>query len=233
MDEAKRTDGSSIPFGLRRSKRKTLAITVRPDLSVWVAAPRRASRALVEERVRRRAVWIRRQQAFFAQFLPHEPPRRFVSGETHRYLGRQYRLKVKPCSSESVKLERGRMVVSTGNKDGCGRIKTQLTDWYRARAAQVFADRLERCWERFRKYGVGFPEVRLKKMQRRWGSCTKRGVIYLNPVLIKTPKSAIDYVILHELCHLKHPDHGKAFQQLLQTLLPEWKLVKQKLEFYQ
>ncbi len=223
----------SIKFRLKHSKRKTLAITVRPDSSVWITAPHGISKERVKKRVRKRALWIYRQQEFFNQFLPCDPPRRYVSGETHRYLGRQYRLKVKQCSSESVKLERGRIVVSTGNKNGCGRIKTQLTDWYRTRATQIFADRLGYCWERLRKYGVCLPDFRLKKMQKRWGSCTKRGVIYLNPVLVKTPKSAIDYVILHELCHLKHPDHGKAFQRLLQTLLPEWKLIKQKLEFCQ
>jgi hypothetical protein len=86
--------GRKIDFELRRTKRKTLAITVKPDTSVVVTAPNGASLEAVAAKVRKRAVWIRRQQDYFATFLPQVPPRQYVSGETHRYLGRQYRLKV-------------------------------------------------------------------------------------------------------------------------------------------
>ena len=91
-----------IVFRLRRSKRKTLGITVEPDMSVLLTAPRGADLEKVKANVRKRAVWIRRQCMFFERFLPQLPPRRHVSGETHRYLGRQYRLKVIEGADESV-----------------------------------------------------------------------------------------------------------------------------------
>src|ERR1019366_8914234 len=94
-----------IGFGLRRSNRRTLAITVQPDLSVLVTAPRKAAVETVLAKVRKRAVWIKRQQRFFGEFLPQTPPRRYLSGETHRYLGRQYRLKVVEADAADVKLK--------------------------------------------------------------------------------------------------------------------------------
>ena len=96
-----------IEFRLKRTGRRTLAITVRPDTSVVVTAPKGAAVEAVMARVRKRAVWIRRQQAYFSRFLPKLPPRRYVSGETHRYLGRQYRLKVVEGPGEGVKLRGG------------------------------------------------------------------------------------------------------------------------------
>jgi predicted metal-dependent hydrolase len=221
--------GTRIEFCLRHSTRKTLGITVRPDTSVMVTAPLRAELDTIKRKVRKRAVWIRRQQRYFAGYLPTLPPRRFVSGETHRYLGRQYRLKVVEAAPPDVKL-RGKFIwVQTPRKGDRARVRALVRGWYlrhaEARFARSLAEGVKRLGGR-----VSAPRLLLRRMPKRWGSWTKRGVVYLNPELILAPPSCIDYVVTHELCHLVHASHGRAFFALLQKAMPDWVERKARLE---
>lgn len=219
-----------IHFGLTHTGRKSLAISVLPDMSVVVTAPNGSPLELVRQKVRKRAPWILRQQDYFKAYLPKQPPRRYVSGETHLYLGRQYRLKVFETDAESVKLKGGYIHVGVNNKTGNDRVRSLLDGWLLRRARAQFESRLDACWVRLRKQGVPRPTLRLRRMQKRWGTCTRGGVIYLTPGLVKAPGSCIDYVIVHELCHLKHPHHGKAFYEMLRRVLPDWEQRKARLE---
>jgi hypothetical protein len=221
--------GGGIEYWLRRSKRKTLAISVRPDASVLVTAPGGAGLEAVAAKVRKRAVWIRRQQAYFGRFLPKLPPRQYVSGETHRYLGRQYRLKVVRGPDEGVKL-RGRFIwVETARPERRGRVRGLVEAWHVLHARERFTRSLGECLARFHGR-VGTPQLRLRRMPKRWGSWTQRGVIYLNPELVLAPASCIDYVVTHELCHLVHAPHGQAFYGLLRRVMPDWEERKDRLE---
>ena len=163
--------GTKIEFRLRRSQRKTLAITVRPDLSVVVTAPRGADLEAVKGKVRKRAVWIRRQQRFFEQYLPPVPPRRYVSGETHRYLGRQYRLKVVEAVGESVKLK-GRFIhVETRRKADTELVRRLVEGWYVAHARAAFARSLRACLPGLQGHVKGTPRLYLRRMAA-WTSAT-------------------------------------------------------------
>jgi predicted metal-dependent hydrolase len=219
----------SIEFRLKRTARRTLAITVKPDTSVVVTAPRGFGMGAVRARVRRRAMWIRHQQEYFSRFLPKLPPRRYVSGETHRYLGRQYRLRVAEGPAESAKL-RGKFIeVETARKGDSGQVRRLVEAWYVLHARLRFARSLGECLARFQGR-VGAPQVRLRRMPKRWGSWTPRGIIYLNPELVLAPTSCIDYVVTHELCHLAHAAHGLAFYALLRRVMPDWEERKDRLE---
>jgi len=218
-----------INYSLKFSDRKTLAIDVHPDQSVTVTAPPGASLEQVKTKVRKRAAWILRQQAYFQNFLPAPSPRQYVSGETHYYLGRQYRLKVLEDDNESVKLKGGYIQVSAKNISP-ERIATLLNGWLLAHAKAHFRKRLELCWEKFRRYGMPIPQLRIRKMTKRWGTCTTSGAIYLNPNLIKVSSYCIDYVLTHELCHLKQADHSKVFYELLRKIMPDWERRKLRLE---
>jgi hypothetical protein len=218
-----------IRFGFKRTARRTLAITVKPDTSVVVTAPGGVGMNAVKARVRRRAMWIRRQQEYFSRFLPKLPPRRYVSGETHRYLGRQYRLKVLAGPDEGAKL-RGKFIwVETARKGDSGRVRRLVEAWYVLHARLRFARSLAECLARFHGR-VGTPHLRLRRMPKRWGSWTQRGVIYLNPELVLAPASCIDYVVTHELCHLVHAPHGQEFYELLRRVMPDWEERKDRLE---
>ena len=102
--------GSTIEYTVSYAPRRTLAISVHPDLHVTVTAPEGSDRDAIQQKVCKRAPWILRQQRDFARYSPDYPPRQYISGETHRYLGRQYRLKVIESKLEMVKLSRGEIV---------------------------------------------------------------------------------------------------------------------------
>jgi hypothetical protein len=220
----------TIRFSLSYSHRKTLAISVHPDLSVTVTAPQGTKLEAVKQKVRKQAAWILKQRNYFSQFLPEQPPRQFISGETHLYLGRQYRLKVVEGADESVKLKGGWIHVQVERKSDAQRIKALFEEWMLRRARERFRLSLEKCLEKMRRHEIAEPPLRIRKMKKRWGSCTARGAINLNIELIKAPSHCIDYVVTHELCHLKYPDHGKRFYDLLDRVMPDWEARKQRLE---
>src|SRR5215813_2882752 len=118
-----------LDYRLRFSRRRTLAITVKPDCSIEITAPKGTSREEVERRLRRRARWVIRQFLHFEQFRPRSTKRRYVGGETHLYLGRQYRLKIARAGSESVKLKGAFLTVALPNRQA-SRVKRLVSDWY-------------------------------------------------------------------------------------------------------
>lgn len=219
---------SRINYDLTYAQRKTLEISVHPDLRVSVVAPEGALIDDIKAKVKKRAGWILKQQREFELYLPHVPPRKYVSGETHRYLGRQYRLKVHQAEQQSVKLTRGYLKVEVGNVNPKA-VQTLVDGWYRKQAHRVLPERLEEMLPRFNRLGIAKPQLVIRKMEKRWGSCTEAGVITLNLRLMQVPKSCIDYVIVHELCHLVEHNHSQRFYQLLDRMMPEWSKQRRKL----
>jgi predicted metal-dependent hydrolase len=216
-----------ISFELIYQDRKSLGITVHPDRTVTVKAPLDAAFERISTLIRKRAPWILRQQSYFLSFEPLTPARKYISGETHLYLGRQYRLKVVDAASDSVKLKRGYIEVYTNNRL---KAKDLLLDWYKKHAEVKFREIAEPCIERFKKYDVEPSHIIIKQMDMRWGSCTPKGKIILNTELIKAPKGCIAYVIMHELCHLVHHNHSAAFFELQTKEMPDWVKWKDRLE---
>jgi predicted metal-dependent hydrolase len=223
--------GKRIPFRIEYRKRKKLAITVHPEPRLEVLAPEGVSREQVLPRIEKRAAWILRQWRYFEQFLPKHPGPRFVSGETHLYLGRQYRLKVHEGSSEGVKLVGRFLHVWTFDRDKADRIEQLLDAWYREHAERVFRHRIRLCFEQCPSLILPRePRLAIRRMTHRWGSCTKAGNVLLNLDLVKVPTHCIDYVLVHELCHLQIHNHSPAFYRLLSRCMPDWQRRKRRLE---
>ena len=225
---------SSIEFGSRRidfrleySVRKSLGITVTPEMEVIVKAPTATPIELVRRKLKAKAPWIIKQQNHFLAYHPKSPKRKYISGETHLYMGRQYRLLVQISKEESVKLIGGFIIVSTLDKS---KAKALVEQWYRQHAHRKLHEISTPLIERFRKYKVAPSAVVLRNMSTRWGSCTPKGKIILNPELIKAPRGCIEYVIIHELCHLVHYDHTKRFFELQAREMPDWEKWKGRLE---
>ena len=224
--------GETIPFGLEMRQRRRLSISVHPDRRVTVLAPADCSLADVLARVQKRAAWITRQRAYFEQFhpLPHE--KRYVSGETHLYLGRQYRLKIQSAATESVKLMGSYLHVATANCHDAIQVQQLLDDWYRNHAKDIFQTRLLQCLDDAPSLCMPPPVIIVRRMSRRWGSCTKAGHILLNLDLVKTPLYCIEYVIMHELCHLRIHNHSPSYYRLLSRCMPDWEKRKTRLNSY-
>lgn len=223
-----------IPFQIETGARTRLSITVFPESRLRVLAPADVATERVLERVELRAKWIAKQWRFFREAAPPTPPRLYVSGETHWYLGRQYRLKIRESEkgeSESVKLAGRFFWIVARDKADAARIQKLLEKWYLTHAEAIFVQRLEKCLSQVRGLDLAaVPKLEIRRMAKRWGSCTREGKILLNLALIQTPPACIDYVLIHELCHLKVPHHSKEFYQLLGRCLPDWEKRKRRLE---
>jgi len=211
-----------IPYRLRFSDRKRLRIVVKPDLSVLVDAPNGFTEEEILEAVRSKARWVVRQMGEFEEFHPLPTPHKFISGETFVYLGRQYRLKVLKGEKVPAKLRGRFLYVTVPEKSDLKAVKASLDAWFRARADDVFRRYLASCMEVARRHGVEEPSLTIRDMRTRWGSCTAAGRVILNLKLIHAPVHCIEYVIMHELCHLVHHNHSPRFYRLLARCMPDW-----------
>jgi predicted metal-dependent hydrolase len=223
-------DGENIPFDVQYVNRKTLEIAVHPDSTVLIKAPLGTTPEAIQACATRRARWIKKKLYYFRRFGPRPPERRYVGGETHLFLGRQYRLKLEQNHSNAVKLKGGYFWITTTEPQNARKVKNLLDKWYDCHAKQVFKLRLEVCYQSAKGLNVFFPKLRLKRLSKRWGSCSRSGAILLNTELIKTPVRCIDYVIMHELCHLKVPHHNSEYYRLLSAYMPDWDSRKERLE---
>lgn len=229
MSKPRMIDTCAGPATLKRSNRKTLAISVLPDGTLELVAPDDSPIGAILQRVEKRAKWIRTQRSHFREMNATRPALRYVNGATHRYMGRQYRLKLASGESVGVSL-RGAYLHVTTPTGAASEIKAALDPWYRRHAQAQFEKRVSLWADWCQQRKLPKPHLRLRSMPKRWGSALENGTIYLNPELIKAPSACIEYVITHEICHLKHPDHGPKFRALLQQLCPDWKRLKERLE---
>ncbi|MBF0479969.1 MAG: M48 family metallopeptidase [Candidatus Omnitrophica bacterium] len=218
-----------IQYDVHFVDRKTLEIAVHPDERVEVKAPLNTTQKEIQKKVNKRARWIRRKILYFKQFHPRTPARQYVGGETHLYLGRQYRLKIKKLKKESVNFSGAYLQMFVNDRHDRVRIKELLEQWYFQKAQINFDSCFKHCENFFDKQLLS-PKFKIKRMKARWGSLSPQKKLTLNVDLIKYPKECIEYVIAHELCHLKFFNHGSAYYRLLEKIMPDWKKRKARLE---
>lgn len=220
-----------IDFTLSFVERRSLAIKVHPSFKVEALAPFGSDSKKVLAKIKSKAPWILKQIEQFKIYKPGTPPRRFVNGETHLYLGRQYRLKIVPDKINTIKAYRGQLFIhaTDTSKDA---MEKQLQQWYKQKAMIVFTEMINEILPQFKKYKIKQPVLNIRKMSKRWGSCTPAGKIILNTELIKAPKGSIEYVVIHELAHLVHHNHTKPFFDLQNRMMPDWKKWKDRLEYF-
>lgn len=207
-----------------------IRIHVNPDGSVEIEAPPGKSKAEIRQAAQKRARWIFDHRTSALQTRQMSLPREFVSGETHFYLGRRHKLIVRaePGLPSSVRLMRGRLEVTAPVPDPAA-IRRRLHEWYSVRAQDYLSRKLSE-WSSVLPWVKAEPELRLVAMSTQWGSCSPQGAIHLNPALIRAPRHCVDYVVLHELCHLIEHNHSKRFYALLDRHMPAWSLAKSELD---
>lgn len=215
---------------LRKSNANRVLIKVHPDCRVAVQAPSSASDNDIVVAVKKRARWILTQLKYFKEQMAHMTPRQYVSGEGHYYLGKQYQLKVlvETAGKQQVKLFRGVIVVTTRSKSS-EKVRELLLSWYKDRAKETFQKRLSEMLPKT-IWVSDIPPIRIKTMQTQWGSCSPSGRLTLNPHLVKASRDCIDYVLLHELCHIAEHNHSDRFYRLMKQVMPEWEKVKERLD---
>lgn len=212
------------------TRKNKVAIHVYPDGNVQVDAPLDADAAQIADAVRVRARWILKRVKEVRERHRHILAREYVSGESWFYIGRRYLLKVtvKPGERSGAKLA-GRYLQVTCPTAEKLLIKRYVKEWYRTRAKEVFSRRLSELAGQIVWLNES-PQVKLLTMRVQWGSCSPKGVLLFNPNLVKAPRECIDYVILHEICHLKEHNHSQRYYQLLAELMPDWECHKTRLD---
>lgn len=221
-----------IPFKRmpKESLSRKIIIKVTPDQQVLVSAPIDATDQAVLSSVQQRARWIFKQLRHFQAQQEFVTPRQYISGESHYYLGRQYMLKIieNPKEIQSIKLLRGQLMISVRQKKP-EIVQRLLNEWYREKARLIFHERLNIMLKKTLWVDT-LPHIKLLSMQTQWGNCSVKGNLTLNPNLIKASKECIDYVILHELCHIAEHNHSDQFYRLMNQVMPNWEKVKTRLD---
>lgn len=186
--------------------------------------------AEIKKVVLKKSRWIIKQQNYFEQFLPKTPEREYVSGETHHYLGKGYLLKIRPGAENSVKLKGGCFNVTYHGENSQEITKNLLAKWYYQHAEKKFYALADAVFQKFKEFEIEQPNLEIRRMAKRWGSCHKNGKIIINPEIVKAPTKCIEYVIIHEMCHLVQFNHNKKFYNLLSQKMPNWERWKKRLE---
>lgn len=216
-----------ISYRLHRCNRKRLRIVVTPELVVDIYAPDNADESDIEAAIDKKAAWIAKTLDKVEEYHPIPVPTRYINGETIVYLGRQYRLKIDIGEPQPAKLLGRFLHVQVPDKKDNKKVKQIVDAWYRQRAKDVFSRYLIKCQEITTRHNIPEPVLVIRLMRRRWGSCSLKGRITLNLRLIQVPVHCIEYVIMHELCHMKHHNHSKSFYGLLTRCMPDWQQKKQ------
>lgn len=211
-----------------KEKRKSLAVEVYPNFSVVIKSPEQAKDFEIKDFIKRKTPWIEKQINYFKQFNVPED-KIYESGSSALYLGRQYQVIIeKSLLRNIVKIFNNKIYILTPLPQKLDEINQVFSDWMVKRAEVVFNERLNVCMKAFPD--LKMPSLKIRKLNKRWGSYLKKHEIVLNPALIKASKQAIDYVIYHELCHAYYPNHTEEFYNLLSLKMPNWEKVKEKME---
>ncbi|MEL7656509.1 MAG: SprT family zinc-dependent metalloprotease [Bacillota bacterium] len=222
----------TIEFEVERKNIKNINLNVRPDMAVVVSANPKVPNEFLLKFVRDKATWIVKNICFFQDVQPERISKKeYISGETFKYLGKQYRLRVEDAEEESVRYFQGFIELRVRERKNRTRKETLVNEWFRAKAHFNFQESLNRVYPLVQKYGIKKPEIQIRTMKARWGSCIKdRNSILLNNELVKAPKFCIDYVVLHELLHFRYRNHDAEFYNLMTALMPDWKQRKEILD---
>jgi predicted metal-dependent hydrolase len=211
--------GSRFVAEIRRTDRSKSA-TIKVESGVVIVI---VPRALTQERIKKllddKKLWIQKKIALHPQTQVISE-KQYVSGEAFSYLGRNYRLKVAEGELTPIKLVQGRLTISAPNDPSQHKlVKYALTSWLRRRAELKLREKIIRY---SLIVGVETNGYKVKDFQSRWGSCTPRGRVDFNWKIIMAPNRVVDYVVVHELCHLKQHDHSPQFWKLVESIMPDY-----------
>ncbi len=211
----------------RSARRKSLSLCVYPDNRVIVAAPEKLSRKEIMSFVEKKSDWVRKRLTLNREKQEKLPVREFISGERLLYLGTEQTLEICERRNAAVSCERGRIIVSIRPEIPAGTraplIRRQLITWYANMALKKIEERVTHY---MRIIGVTPRAVRIKSLRSRWGSCSNRGIINFAWNIILAPEPVLDYLVVHELCHLVHLDHSAEYWMLVEKFLPEYRARK-------
>jgi predicted metal-dependent hydrolase len=221
-----------IEFKVVYSRRRTLGISILPDSSVIVRVPYLTSIKTINRIVKQKTGWIIKHRDSYKEKVQSKNIKMYVNGEIHLFRGNESVLKIEKSSKAYVRFYESTIELGLDKTDDTRAIKWLLYQGYKNEALIVFPDMLSNVVKKYEAQTFKPTGLVIRTMKRRWGSCSHKGIVTLSTELIKLPDIYIEYVILHELCHLKHHNHGSGYYNLLSELFPEWKSIRKELRRY-
>lgn len=222
-----------LEYRLTRKDVKNINLRVKPDGRILVSAKEGIPVKCIDDFIYKKYDYIsRNQQKYRIQCDEISSfPKRYVSGEGINILGKCLRLKVMEGEKERVWTDGIFVFLSVNEKDNMKQKERLIKDWIENLQRDTFSEICGEVYQKFKKYGVLYPELKVRYMSSQWGSCQpKKGVITLNSRLIEAPRYCIEYVVLHEFVHFISPDHSRKFYNFMTMLMPDWEDRKAELE---
>ena len=221
---------SDIELRIVYSRRRTLGISVLPDSSVVVRVPHRTSDTTIERIVREKASWIIKHRDNYINNYNNNQKRIYTDGSNHLFRGNESVLRISTSPLPHVSFNNGIIEMGIRNPGDQESVRKLLYKGYKKEAVNLFKNMFSNALERYKELNFKPAGLIIRSMRRRWGSCSGKGVITLSTELMKLPDIFIEYVIVHELCHLKHHNHGIGYYKLLTELFPDWKEVRKEMK---
>jgi hypothetical protein len=200
-------------------RRRTVQLTVERDATISAVIPPETDEAKLAAAVTAKSPWIYAKLRERAETGQPHPPREFVSGEGFPYLGRSYRLLLTGHADRPVRLYRGRLELRRDYADDAQTATRHLVRWYRQAGEPWLRKRIAPWAQRMQ---VQVADLRVLPLGYRWGSCTADGRINIHWAAMQLSPVLIDYVLVHELAHVRHPDHGADFWRAVERPVPDF-----------
>ena len=216
-----------ISYKVERTSRKTVGVIFDPEKGVIIRAPEKVNKNKIQNIVKKKSNWILKKIEEHEKIKGKPKQKEFLSGEKLSYLGRRYRIKseeIKNSKKVKIKFYQGKFIIKTGDKLSKKareqKVREKLIEWYKEHGKEFIQKRVDKYTK---KLGISPNKIRIKKQQKRWGSCSKNKTLNFNWKLLMAPVSVIDYVVVHELCHLLYKNHSKKYWTHVSTLIPDYK----------
>ena len=226
-----KTECGDIEYIFERKNIKNINLRIRHNGSIFVSAPENVAENIADSFVISKCRYIRNAVDTFESNEIPKAEMKYVSGENVTLLGKNMRISIIKDAEEYVNTDGIYVYIHVRRPDYYNRKKNLLNNWLNEQCSIIFNEIMHEVHQKFIPYGVDYPQLKLRTMTSRWGSCLpNKGIITLNKRLIEAPKNCIEYVVYHEFCHFIHPNHSKQFYSLLQVMLPDWRESKRFLE---
>lgn len=224
--------GTAIDYSWCHSRRRTLGITVRPDKSVSVRVPLRTSIKDIRKFVTSRAQWVLKVWKKL-DTRPTTQQQDYGRGAVFTFQGVEQRLEFTKGPHRTLHLHDGLLIMTSPDMPTEETVRKSINGWYRKQALEIVKIRSEECHRMMKEEGIPLPPITIRSMKTRWGSYSYRTRrISLNLNLIKVPVIYLDYVIIHELCHIRVRHHRADFWRMVERYVPDYLAVRKQLKHY-
>jgi len=223
---------TQVSYILQRKHVKNINLRIRPDGTIYISAPPSVPISSIEHYIESKKEFITKAVARFKEKRKWEvSSKNYVSGESFYLLGKQLRLVVQEATKNTIYSDGVYIHLACRYPDNHAIKQKLVTEFFKKQCIETFSRLTNKLYPLFKKYDIPYPTLRIRNMISRWGSCIPaKGQITLNISLIHFPERCIEYIIIHEFCHFRYPNHSKSFYSFLTVLMPDWKEQKAELE---